>query len=93
MCLTFTPLKASQNSYSQILHKPSTRKGQVPNLADFIFLQVHFYGDDAEVDLTNAQDKVYAVWNWIPMKDLSKNVIAEKRTMYEQVRYFIEHLC
>jgi len=47
-------------------------------------LQLHFYGDDSEIDL-QGMDPKYKIWSWMPLQQLPQNVVDAKKDMYEQV--------
>lgn len=49
-----------------------------------IHVQLHFYGDDTEVNL-ETEDKEFKTWTWMPMQELVPNVVPFKRLVYEQV--------
>eukprot|EP00983_Pelagomonas_calceolata_P055284 1144078-Pelagomonas_calceolata.AAC.2 len=49
-------------------------------------LQLHFYGEDTEVNFESVDGhKEYKVWSWMPLPSLPPNVVESKRGMYEQV--------
>ena len=51
---------------------------------DVSHLQLHFYGDDSEIDV-ETDDREFKQWTWLPLQELTQSVVSFKRLVYDQV--------